>query len=60
MTTMRTVNGDFGRVDLLPGLGLTVFLGTEDRWPTLAGLQPGEHLLYYVLFRSSPTISGSH
>lgn len=42
---MRTVNGDFSRLDLLPGLGLTVFLGTEDRWPELAGLTPGERVL---------------
>lgn len=42
---MRTVNGDFSRLDLLPGLGLTVFLGTEDHWPELAGLTPGERVL---------------
>lgn len=42
---MRTVKGDFSNLDLLPGLGLTVFLGTEDRWPELADLTPGERVL---------------
>lgn len=45
MPTMRTVGGDFNRLDLTPGLGLTVFLGTEDRHPELATLTSGERVL---------------
>jgi hypothetical protein len=45
MPTMRTVDGDFNRLRAKPGLGLTVFLGTEDRHPELASLTPGERVL---------------
>ena len=42
---MRTVQGDFSRLRTKSGLGLTVFLGAEDRRPELASLTPGEHVL---------------
>lgn len=42
---MRTVDGDFSRLRTKPGLGLTVFLGTEGRHPELASLTPGERIL---------------
>lgn len=42
---MRTVEGDFSRLRTKPGLGLTVFLGTESRHPELASLTPGEQVL---------------
>ncbi len=37
---MRAVDGDFSRLRTKPGLGLTVFLGTEDRHPELASRPP--------------------
>lgn len=42
---MRTVQGDFSRLRMKPGLGLTVFLGTEEHHPELASLTPGAHVL---------------
>jgi hypothetical protein len=42
---MRAVDGDFNRLDMTPGLGFTVFLGTQSRHPELATLTPGERIL---------------
>jgi len=45
MSVLREIFADFARLEERPGLGLSVPLGREDRWPELARLAEGERVL---------------